>query len=103
MADIEPENFTDPELEDDVENPRKQPLGPRYPITYLSSLITSTFSGDHNTLSDFLSDCNNAFELCHPDQQHALLLTVLAKIKSPDKSTLNPYTFRSWDELKIKL
>lgn len=76
---------------------------PRFTLTYLASLVHTTFSGNRSELHDFLADCNNAFELAQPDQHRALLLAVLAKIRSPAKANLAPYSFLSWNELKEKL
>lgn len=55
-------------------------LGLRYASAYLSSLIINTIDGNRATLSDFIADCTNAFELANFDQKRALLTITLPKI-----------------------
>lgn len=74
-----------------------------FTLTYLASLIGSTFNGNRSELPDFIADCNNAFELASPEQHRPLIITVLSKIKAPAKTQLCPYTFKTWKDLKEKL
>ncbi|KAL6953673.1 hypothetical protein U1Q18_051904, partial [Sarracenia purpurea var. burkii] len=58
--------------------------------------------GDRSTLSDFLADCTNAFELAHEDQSEPFSRP-LSQNSKPAKASLAAYSFHSWNELKEKL
>lgn len=73
---------------------------PAYTVGFLTSFVTKTFDGNSAELSEFISNCNMAFNFAHQSQESVLLGYIITRISGNARAQLSSKNVNSWDQLR---